>query len=132
MVLPIAASTGLARSTSSTSPPTKIVRVAFWAPSLPPETGASTIARPRSRRRAAKSQLPDGAIVEQSMMSVPRSGAVDDAVWPKRTASTSGVSDTQIDDDVRARRRRRPALPAIVDAELGELRGAARRSGSSR
>ena len=39
----------------------------------PPETGASTMRRSRSRSRAAKSQLPDGAIVEQSMISVPAS-----------------------------------------------------------
>ena len=39
IVVPSAARTGRARSTSAASPPTKIVRVAFCAPSLPPETG---------------------------------------------------------------------------------------------
>ena len=43
IVRPIAVRTGRARSTSASSPPTKIVSVAFRAPSLPPETGASTI-----------------------------------------------------------------------------------------
>ena len=75
-----ASRTGRARSTSAASPPTKIVSVAFLAPSLPPETGASTIDRSCSASRAAKSQLPDGAIVEQSMIRVPGAGTVDDAV----------------------------------------------------
>ena len=96
MVLPIAARTGRARSTSADSPPTKIVSVAFLAPSLPPETGASTMDRPCSLRRAAKSQLPEGAIVEQSTISVPARAPPATPSWPNRTASTSGVSDTQM------------------------------------
>ena len=66
------------------------------APSLPPDTGASTIRRPRSRSRAAKSQLPDGAIVEQSMTSVPSRAGSATPSGPNRTASTSGVSETQM------------------------------------
>ena len=91
-----ASRTGRARSTSASSPPTKIVSVAFLAPSLPPETGASTIDRPRSLSRAAKSQLPDGAIVEQSTMRVPARAPPTTPSGPNRTASTSGVSETQI------------------------------------
>ena len=71
IVRPIADRTGRACSTSLASPPTKIVSVAFRAPSLPPDTGASTSRSSRSARRAAKLQLPDGAIVEQSMTGVP-------------------------------------------------------------
>ena len=98
IVLPSAARTGRARSTSSASPPTKIVRVAFRAPSLPPETGASTIDRPCSFSRAAKSQLPDGAIVEQSMMRVP-ARAPDDAVLPEQDGLDVGrVRDADHDD----------------------------------
>ncbi len=96
IVRPIAARTGRACSTSAASPPTKIVRVALRAPSLPPETGASTIRRPRSARRAAKSQLPDGAMVEQSTMSVPAAAPSTTPPAPNRTASTSGVSETQM------------------------------------
>ena len=55
IVRPIAARTGRARSTSAASPPTKIVRVAFRAPSLPPETGASTIAQAVLARAAPRS-----------------------------------------------------------------------------
>ena len=90
----------------SASPPTKIVSVAFWAPSLPPETGASIIAMSCSRRRAAKPQLPDGAMVEQSMTSVPGTGAGDDAVRPEQDGlDVRRVRDAD-DDDVRLARRR--------------------------
>ena len=93
---PRAFSTGRACSTSRSSPPTNIVRVAFLAPSLPPDTGASTMRSSRSRRRAAKSQLLDGAMVEQSMINVPERAADATPSSPKSTASTSGVSDTQM------------------------------------
>ncbi len=52
--------------------------------------------RSRSRRRAAKSQLPDGAMVEQSMMSVPGLAPSTTPSGPNRTASTSGVSETHM------------------------------------
>ena len=42
IVEPMTARIGRARSTSAGAPPAKIVRVAFWAPSEPPDTGAST------------------------------------------------------------------------------------------
>ena len=42
IVRPIASSTGRARSTSASAPPTMIDSVPFFAPSEPPETGAST------------------------------------------------------------------------------------------
>src|SRR5439155_364087 len=84
-----------ARSTSSGSPPQKIVSVPFCAPSLPPDTGASTRATPCSASRAAKSRVADGAIVEQSMTSWPSRAPSAAPLGPNRTASTSGVSDTQ-------------------------------------
>ena len=126
MVRPIAVRTGRARSTSAASPPTKIVSVAFLAPSLPPETGASTIARSRSARRSAKSQLPDGAMVEQSTMSVPGRAPSATPSGPNRTASTSGVSETQM-TTMPASATAAAGVSARVDAELGELRGPARR-----
>ena len=81
---------------------------------------------PRSRSRAAKSQLPDGAMVEQSMISVSARAASATPSGPKSTASTSGVSETQIDDDTACRRRPRPVSRA-GHAEVVELRGATRR-----
>ena len=47
--------TGRARSTSASSPPTKIVSVALRAPSLPPETGASTMREAALARGAPRS-----------------------------------------------------------------------------
>ncbi len=49
MVEPMALSTLLARSTSSGSPPTMIESVAFFAPSEPPDTGASMSDTPARR-----------------------------------------------------------------------------------
>ena len=65
-------------------------------PSLPPDTGASTIRSSRSARRAAKSQLPDGAIVEQSTTRVPGRAPATSPSGANRTASTSGVSGTMV------------------------------------
>ena len=95
IVLPIAARIGRARSTSAASPPQKIVSVPFWAPSLPPDTGASTRATPRAASREAKSRVADGEIVEQSMTSWPSRAPSATPSGPNRTASTSGVSETQ-------------------------------------
>ena len=120
IVRPIAVRTGRARSTSASSPPTKIVSVAFRAPSLPPETGASTIRSSRSARRAAKSQLPDGAIVEQSTTSVPGLAPATSPSGANRTASTSGVSDTQT-----------TAMPASATASAGVSAITTPRSSSS-
>ena len=116
-----ASRTGRACSTSAASPPTKIVSVALRAPSLPPETGASTIRRPRSARRAAKSQLPDGAIVEQSMTSVPGPRARRRRrPGPNRTASTSGRVRDADDHDVDVGDRLGRGV-GHRDAEVGEL-----------
>ena len=96
MELPIAASTGRARSTSASEPPTMIVSVPFWAPSEPPETGASTSATPRSARRSASSRVADGEIVEQSMTRPPCGAPAATPSSPNRTSVTSGVSETQM------------------------------------
>ncbi len=96
IVEPMAASTGRARSTSPASPPTKMVSVAFLAPSEPPETGASTMPIPRSRRRAANAVVADGEIVEQSTSRPPAASPSATPSGPNTTASTSGVSETQV------------------------------------
>src|ERR1035437_7378046 len=95
IVLPTASKTGLARATSGSAPPTNIVRVPRRAPSDPPETGASTRPTPCSASRRPKSRVASGEIVEQSMTRLPSSAPSAPPPGPKRTASTSGVSDTQ-------------------------------------
>ena len=85
-------------------------------------------ARRRARAsRAAKSQLPDGAMVEQSMTSVPGrapsttpSGAEQDGLDVRRVGDAD-------DDDVRRRRRPGPAVGGQGDAEIVELGAAAGR-----
>jgi hypothetical protein len=76
------------------APPTKIDNVPFCAPSLPPDTGSSSIATPRPASRAAKSRVADGEIVDMSTTSVPGAAPSATPSGPKRTASTSGVSET--------------------------------------
>jgi hypothetical protein len=71
MVLPIAASSGRARSTSASAPPAMIDRVPSTAPASPPLTGASTTARPCPEPSAASRTATSGRIVEQSTCSVP-------------------------------------------------------------
>ena len=73
-----------------------IVSVAFLAPSEPPETGASTQPAPCSASRAAKPRVASGEIVEQSMTSPPEASPDATPSAPNRTASTSGVSETQV------------------------------------
>ena len=111
IVLPIAASTGRARSTSAGSPPTKIVRVACLAPSEPPETGASTKPMPRVARggaaNAAVAAGRDRGAVDDEAAAARGPSATPSA--PNRTASTSGVSETQHTTTSDARGRRRPA-----------------------
>ena len=113
---------GRARSTSAASPPTKIVRVAFCAPSEPPDTGASTRAIPPAASRLAKSRVAPGAIVEQSMTSVPGRAAAATPAGPNRTSSTSrGIGDAD-EDDV-AGRRDVGGVRRLDRAEPHELRG---------
>src|SRR3954447_4041066 len=94
IVRPSASRIGRARETDAASPPTKIVRVAFRAPSEPPEPGASPRAASRSRRRSAKARVADGLIVEVSITMSPGCTASATPWGPKSTASTSGVSET--------------------------------------
>ena len=71
MFLPIFSSTGLARSNAAASPPTMKLSVPAAAPAVPPETGASM--KTMSSVCAAPATLREdaGAIVEQSITSVP-------------------------------------------------------------
>ena len=71
MLVPIAFSTGSARSRSASSPPTMMARSPVFARGTPPETGASIIATPRAARSAAISRVLPGWPLVMSMTSVP-------------------------------------------------------------
>ena len=67
MRLAIASSNGRARAKVSGSPPAMTRRSRVRAPSIPPETGASSIATPRSARSAWTRRTSAGALVVWSM-----------------------------------------------------------------
>ena len=100
--------TGRARSTSAASPPTKIESVAFWAPSLPPDTGrvdhrdaafaASRAAKSRVARRRDRRAVDD----ERA-----GAGALGDAVGAEEDRLDVGRVRDADDDDVRGGRRGR-------------------------
>ena len=74
------------------------------------------------RSRAAKSQLPDGAIVEQSMTRVPGTSAGDDAVRTEQDGlDVRRVRDAD-DDDVRLGDGRRRATRPSTTPSSAELR----------
>ena len=72
MVAPICSRIGRARATAPASPPTMKVSVAFSAPATPPDTGASTISRPRSAAACQTARAVSTSIVEQSISSARR------------------------------------------------------------
>ena len=81
MFLPIASRIGLPRAKASSVPPTMKVSVPFWAPMVPPETGASSMARPAASAAAVTTRALSTSMVEQSissglafLASPPRSG----------------------------------------------------------
>ena len=89
-------------------------------------------ATPRSREPRGEVPAPrrrDGRAVDDEAVRRGRPSATPSG--PKRTASTSGVSETQMTTMSAARATVAPGVSAIVHAELLELGGAARRSGSS-
>ena len=88
MFLPMACSTGRARSSAATSPPTMKVSVPAAAPATPPDTGASSIARPRSAAALATRCALAGAMVLQSMTSAPAGMAAISAPSPRYRLST--------------------------------------------
>lgn len=67
MRLAIASSSGRARSNAARSPPTMAKRSRVCAPSMPPLTGASSIATPFSARIACTRRTSAGALVVWSM-----------------------------------------------------------------
>src|SRR5690606_5074818 len=85
---------GLTRSSASASPPTITDSVPFSAPSLPPETGASSMATPRAASSPARRRVAAGATVLMSTSTLPGSRPWTAPSSPTTTASRSGVSDT--------------------------------------
>ena len=92
MLFPIAPSTEPAREKAASSPPTMIESAAFFAPSEPPETGASSMSTPPWARRSANSWAFSGLSVEQSIKSDPSASPSARPSSPKRTSSTWGES----------------------------------------
>ena len=100
MVRPIAVRTGRARSTSAASPPTKIVNVAFLAPSLPPgDRGVDhrepALLEPRGEVPAARWR--DRRTVDDQGA---RAGALGDAVRPEEDGLDVGRIGHADDRDV--------------------------------
>ena len=80
MVLPIVSRIGLARAKAASLPPTMKVSVPACAPPTPPDTGASSMARPFGSAAAATARAVSTSMVEQSISSVPGAGGGDHAV----------------------------------------------------
>lgn len=89
--LPMAWSTGRALSTAAASPPTMMVSVAFSAPTVPPDTGASSHETWRAVADAARAMVALGLMVDVSTTTHPGRAWGNSAA---ATASTSGVSVT--------------------------------------
>ena len=70
--VPIACSTGSARSTSSSLPPIMIASSPLRARATPPETGASIIATPAAASRSARLRVTAGTPEVMSMTTQPR------------------------------------------------------------
>ena len=102
MILPaIGSSTGRARSTASSSPPTMNASVPAVAPLTPPDTGASSWAKPCSAACALMARASSTEMVEVSMNSAPGFGGgqhlgvagLDDGAVGQRRDHDVGVGD---------------------------------------
>ena len=91
-VLPIAASTGRARSKSASSPPHMMARVPWRAPSTPPLTGQSRNAPPCAATIAPAASAVAAETVEQSMTRLP---GFSPGASARTTSRTSVSADTQ-------------------------------------
>ena len=86
--------TSAAASKSAGSPPTMIDSAAFLAPASPPDTGASSIRKPRSFACFASSAVTSGRIEEKSMINVPGLALSNTPPSPASTSRTWGESGT--------------------------------------
>src|SRR6201996_2529742 len=96
IVWPTASNTGWAAAKSSAAPPTMIDSVPSTAPASPPETGASSIRKPRSWPAVARSAATSGRMVEKSMISAFAGAWANTPSSPVSTARTSGESGTMV------------------------------------
>ena len=94
IISPIASKYGRARSKSACAPPAMIVSVPSSAFGEEPETGASTKRHAALGERGADPLASAGAIVVQSMNSVPSAAPPAAPSSPSRIASTCGPSTT--------------------------------------
>jgi hypothetical protein len=102
MVLPIASSTGRHRSSTSSSPPTMIDSVPASAPWNPPDTGASSIAMPRSASAAAKRRVSTGEMELMSTRVLPGRIVSASPPDPKTDRAHVGRIRQHGDDDFRS------------------------------
>jgi len=96
MVLPSFSSSGRTRSSTSLFPPAMIARVAFCAPTAPPETGASIISMPRAASCAAMRRAVPGGMVPMSTSTVPGFAPWTMPPSSSATASTSAPVVTMV------------------------------------
>ncbi|CUI79234.1 Uncharacterised protein [Achromobacter xylosoxidans] len=87
MFLPIFSSTGRARSSAAAWPPTMKVSVPAAAPPVPPETGASIMAIPRTSAAWATLRAESGAMVLHSITSA-LDGILPSRSWSRYRPST--------------------------------------------
>ena len=107
---PMAPSTGRARSSTSAAAEHMIVSAAALAPLVPPDTGASSTARPMSASRAAVRAACAGAWVQPMPTMAPRGSA---AAAPCSNSTASACSpDTTISHSSSASRAASAALAA--------------------
>src|SRR3990172_3730724 len=92
MRLPMAASTGRARSRAASEPPTMIESVASLAPPSPPDTGASSRSAPTSAQRSARATKAEGSCVPMSTTISPARAPARSPRGPSSTASTAARS----------------------------------------
>lgn len=88
--LPIAFSSGSARSKAASAPPAMNVSVPAFAPPVPPETGASTDRQPRAAARAWALRALSTSTVEESISSVPAGSASTSCVQTSTTCRPAG------------------------------------------
>ena len=96
MFLPINSNIGLTLANVASLPPTMMVSEAPFAPSCPPDTGASRYSHPSAFIFCANSLLAIGEIELISTTILPLLMPVAMPFSPNRTFSTSGVSGTMV------------------------------------
>jgi hypothetical protein len=96
MVVPMPAKKRCALAKAAASPPAMMDSDAFFAPSGPPDTGASTKATPTRASSACMRRTAPGAMVLMSITSLPSGGFASKPPSPWTTASTSGVSGSMV------------------------------------